>query len=124
MDFKQAVIRCVRDNYANFNGRAARPEFWYFMLACVIVGFVLGMFNMNMLALLFNLAVLLPSLAVGARRLHDIGKSGWLQLVGLIPLLGWILLIYWFVQPTGGPNEYGEGPAVADEPTAVPPGAA
>lgn len=125
MDFKQAVIRCVRDNYANFNGRAARPEFWYFMLACVIVGFVLGMFNMNMLALLFNLAVLLPSLAVGARRLHDIGKSGWLQLVGLIPLLGWILLIYWFVQPSGGPNEYGEGPATAaDVAEAVPPGAA
>ena len=125
MDFKQAVIRCVRDNYANFNGRAARPEFWYFMLACVIVGFVLGMFNMNMLALLFNLAVLLPSLAVGARRLHDIGKSGWFQLVGLIPLLGWILLIYWFVQPSGGPNEYGEGPATAaDVAEAVPPGAA
>lgn len=124
MDFKQAVIRCLRDNYANFNGRAARPEFWWFMLACVIVAFVLGLFNMNMLALLFQLAVLVPSLAVGSRRLHDIGKSGWFQLVCLIPLLGWILLIYWFVQPSAGPNQYGEGPATLEEPAALPPGAA
>jgi uncharacterized membrane protein YhaH (DUF805 family) len=123
MDFKQAVIRCLRDNYANFNGRAARPEFWWFMLASVIVAFVLGLFNMNMLALLFNLAVLVPSLAVGARRLHDIGKSGWFQLLVLIPLLGWILLIYWFAQPTTGPNEFGEGPATVQDPAAVPPGA-
>ena len=124
MDFKQAVIRCLRDNYANFNGRAGRPEFWWFMLACFIVAFVLGLFNMNMLALLFNLAVLIPSLAVGARRLHDIGKSGWFQLLVLIPVIGWLVLLYWFVQPTMGPNEHGEGPATVDDPTAVPPGVA
>lgn len=124
MDFKQAVIRCLRDNYANFNGRAGRPEFWWFMLACFIVAFVLGLFNMNMLALLFNLAVLVPSLAVGARRLHDIGKSGWFQLLVLVPLIGWLVLLYWFVQPTAGPNEYGEAPAVAEDAAALPPGAA
>jgi len=94
------------------------------MLACFIVAFVLGLFNMNMLALLFNLAVLVPSLAVGARRLHDIGKSGWFQLLVLVPLIGWLVLLYWFVQPTSGPNEYGEGPATVEDPSAVPPGVA
>ena len=121
MDFQQAVIRCLRDNYANFNGRAARPEFWWFMLACFLVSFVLGLFNMNLLSILFQFAVLVPSLAVGARRLHDIGKSGWFQLLALT-LIGVLVLIYWFVQPSAGPNEYGEGPATIDDPAAVPPG--
>ena len=122
-EIQQAVKTCF-NKYTDFSGRAGRPEFWWFMLACFIVAFVLGLFNMNMLALLFNLAVLVPSLAVGARRLHDIGKSGWFQLLVLIPLIGWLVLLYWFVQPTAGPNEYGEGPATVEDPSAVPPGVA
>ena len=57
------------------------------------------------------LGLLLPSLAVGARRLHDIGKSGWWQLVNLIPLIGLILLLYWTVQPSEGDNTYGPAPS-------------
>ena len=56
---------------------------------------------------LFSLAVLLPNIAVGARRLHDTDRSGWLQLVALIPLIGWLLLIYWCVQPSKEPNRFG-----------------
>ena len=63
---------------------------------------------------LFALGTLLPFLAVASRRLHDIGRSGWWQLVGFIPLLGWIVMIYWTVQPSEGPNAYGSGPETQD----------
>ena len=56
---------------------------------------------------LFSLAVLLPNIAVGARRLHDTDRSGWLQLIALIPLIGWIVLIYWYAQPSKEPNRFG-----------------
>jgi len=124
MDFKQAVLRCLRDKYADFNGRASRPEFWWFVLATVIVSLVLNILHLSIIGLLVNLALIVPSFAVGARRLHDIGKSGWFQLVWLIPFIGWILLIYWLVQPSAGPNAYGEGPAVADDAATVLPPAA
>jgi uncharacterized membrane protein YhaH (DUF805 family) len=125
MDFKQSVIRCVRDKYADFNGRAGRAEFWWFALACFAVGMVFNILGLAIIGLLVNLALLLPSLAVGARRMHDIGKSGWFQLLWLIPFLGWAVMIYFLVQPSGAANEYGEGPATATDvaPTAVPPGA-
>ena len=122
MDFKQAVIRCLRDKYADFGGRASRPEFWWFALATFLASLVLDMLHLGILGMLVNLAVLVPSLAVGARRLHDIGKSGWWQLLSLT-VIGVIVLIYWFVQPSTGPNEYGEGPAPADAEAALPPGA-
>ena len=122
MDFKQSVIRCVRDKYADFNGRASRPEFWWFALACFLVAVVFNLLRLELLGALVNLALLLPSLAVGSRRLHDIGKSGWFQLIWLIPFIGWAIMIYWLVQPSAGPNEYGEGPAAADVPAEMPPG--
>jgi uncharacterized membrane protein YhaH (DUF805 family) len=70
-------------------------------------------FNMSggILTLLFMLAVLVPNIAVAVRRLHDVGKSGWMVLIGLIPLFGWIYLIYLYVQPgETGPNQYGPDP--------------
>jgi uncharacterized membrane protein YhaH (DUF805 family) len=123
MDFKQSVLRCVRDKYADFNGRASRPEFWWFALFCCLVALVFNVLRLEMIGMLANLALLLPSLAVGARRLHDMGKSGWFQLVWLIPLVGWAVLIYWLVQPSvAGSNEYGEAAAQPARP-ALPPGA-
>jgi uncharacterized membrane protein YhaH (DUF805 family) len=123
MDLKQAVMRCLRDKYADFGGRAGRSEFWYFMLAWFLASLVLGALRVPLLALLVNLGLLLPGLAVSSRRLHDVGKSGWFQLVGLIPILGFILVLYWLTLPSTGPNEFGEGPAPADAPTGLPPGA-
>ena len=67
--------------------------------------------------------MLLPSLAAGARRLHDIGKSGWFQLLGIIPIIGWILLIYWASQPgQPGANQYGQPPSGDPLPTTIAPG--
>jgi uncharacterized membrane protein YhaH (DUF805 family) len=122
MDDIQKAVRTCLTKYADFNGRAARPEFWWFVLAQVVVSLILNMI-FPIIGGLFSLAVLLPSLAAGSRRLHDIGKSGWLQLLGLIPLIGWALLIYWCAQP-GEPaaNQYGPPPADTPLPAAVAPG--
>lgn len=122
MDFKQAVTACLK-KYVEFNGRAGRPEFWWFALFTAVVSLLASWILGDFISILVNLAFLLPSLAVGARRLHDIGKSGWFQLLWFIPVLGWAVMIYFLVQPTAGPNQYGEGPALPEEPAAVPPAA-
>ena len=112
MDFMTSV-KTVFSKYADFNGRAIRSEFWWFILFCIVVGLVLGMLDtmlfgygsIGLFALVFQLGTIIPSLSVGARRLHDIGKSGWWQLLMFVPILGWILLIYWFAQAG---NDLGE----------------
>ena len=110
MNFMDAVKVCFA-KYADFNGRAKRPEFWWFVLFCVVVSLVLEIFSSN-ISWAFSLATLVPSLSAGARRLHDTNKSGWLQLLGLIPILGWIYLIYVCAQPgDNGDNPYGAPPA-------------
>jgi uncharacterized membrane protein YhaH (DUF805 family) len=120
-EIQKAVKTCLT-KYADFNGRAARPEFWWFMLAQFILHVILGMIS-PALDGLAALALLIPSLAAGSRRLHDIGKSGWLQLLGLIPIIGWILLIYWCAQPgEPGDNKYGAAPAGAAAVPDVAPG--
>jgi uncharacterized membrane protein YhaH (DUF805 family) len=108
-EIKNAVITCFK-KFAEFEGRANRPEFWYFVLAQFVVLIVLAIVSTTLQSIA-SLAFLIPSLAVGARRLHDIGKSGWWQLLGFIPILGWLVLIYWAVQP-GQPdaNTYGQPP--------------
>ena len=120
MDIKQAAITCLRDKYVDFNGRAGKEEFWWFFLVQIII-MVVASFLGDVVSGLVSLALLLPGLGVGARRMHDIGKSGWLQLVWLIPLIGWAIMIYWLVQPTGPANQYGEGPYVPTAPAAIPP---
>lgn len=122
MEEIQKSVRTCLTKYADFNGRAARPEFWWFMLAQFVVGLILQMV-LPLLGGLFSLAMLAPSLAAGSRRLHDIGKSGWLQLLALIPLVGWVILIYWAAQP-GDPaaNQYGAPPDHAPMVPVVAPG--
>ena len=114
MDIQQAV-KTVLSNYATFEGRSGREEFWWWFAAYIgayavafMVGGALGMGQM--LAGLLVLAAIIPNIAVGIRRFHDIGKSGWYMLLGLIPLLGLIALIYFYAQPSEGPNRFGEGP--------------
>ena len=104
MGFTEAITTCFRQ-YAEFNGRAARPEFWWWVLFVFLLSWV-GQLISSSLGSMLSLVTLLPSLAVAARRLHDTGRSGWWQLVGFIPLLGWVVMIYWCVQPSQGPNHY------------------
>ena len=98
MNFVDAVKTCLR-KYGTFSGRASRSEFWWFALFTVLLSIVASMVS-ELLNGVVSLALLLPSLAVGARRLHDIGKTGWLQLIWMIPLIGWAFMIYWLVQPS------------------------
>ncbi len=110
MNFVQAVQVCLR-KYVDFEGRAARPEFWWFALFQVIVLVVAAMLGRAVYTIA-ALALVLPSLGVGARRLHDIGKSGWFLLIHLIPVIGILVLIYFWVQPTQPEsNNYGVVPA-------------
>ena len=121
-EIQKAVKTCLA-KYADFNGRAARPEFWWFVLAQFVVGMILNMV-WSPLGALFSLGVLVPSLAAGSRRLHDTGKSGWLQLLALIPVVGWIVLIYLTAQPgQPGTNEHGAPPEGGHVTVAVAPGA-
>lgn len=122
-------------NYANFNGRSRRSEYWFVVLANFIIMMVAyiimfipfladvinygeplesSMFTMVIfcvLLMIYGLAVMVPSLAVGVRRLHDTGKSGWYMLMSLIPYIGSIILIVFMAtdsQP--GVNQYGPNP--------------
>ncbi len=105
----------VLKQYAVFKGRAGRKEFWMFMLISFVISMILsfidGMISdtgSTLLSSLYLLAVLLPSLAVGARRLHDTDKSAWLLLLLLIPIVGWIVLIVLYAMAgTAGQNKYG-----------------
>ncbi len=99
----------VLKKYAEFNGRARRQEFWMFALINFGISVVLSF--IGPLGYLYSLAVLVPCLAVGARRLHDTGRSGWLQLLLLIPLLGPIVLIVFAAQDSQpGENKFGPNP--------------
>lgn len=120
MNFQTAITICLT-KYAVFSGRAVRSEFWWFVLFTIvgnvilsIIDVAIGMGGLQPLSNLFSLATIIPSLAVGARRLHDIGKSGWWQLLVLIPLIGWIILAFWCAKE--GPAEANAyGPAQAWE---------
>ncbi len=105
MTFVESIKACFA-NYANFNGRASRPEYWWFALFIVLAGFGISMIS-DMLGTVFYLATLVPSISAAARRLHDTDRSGWLQLIVLIPILGWIAIIYFLVQPGTDTNRFG-----------------
>jgi uncharacterized membrane protein YhaH (DUF805 family) len=105
--------KVVLENYANFSGRARRAEFWWYFLANFIVSVVLNLLQAAasifvVLVVIYGLAVLIPGIAVGIRRLHDTGKSGWWLLIALIPIVGIIVLIvFWATDGQPGPNQYG-----------------
>lgn len=105
----------VLKQYADFNGRARRTEYWMFVLCNVIISVVLavvaGIIRMPLLPSLYSLAILVPGIAVSVRRMHDLGKSGWVLLFGLIPLIGGILLLIWAAtEGTRGSNPFGPDP--------------
>ena len=97
MNFTQAISTCL-SKYATFSGRASRPEFWWFSLFQPLVLAVAAMLSETLYAV-GALGLLLPMLAVGTRRLHDIGRSGWWQLL-ILTGVGYLVLLYWWVQPT------------------------
>lgn len=121
LTFQEAVQRALTVNYCNFSGRSSRSEYWWYVLFTFILGLVLGfvlgiIFSdtlTDIITGIVNLALLLPGLGLCVRRMHDIGKSGWWVLVAIIPVIGWILFIYWAAQPSQPtPNQWGAVPNV------------
>ena len=108
-------MRSLR-KYAVFDGRAHRTEFWLFFLFSFIISFFLGVIvglvgSLWFITTLYALAVLIPGLAVSVRRLHDTNRSGWWILTGLVPILGWIALLIFYVEDSRpGANQYGPNP--------------
>lgn len=105
----------VLKNYTGFSGRAHRTEFWMFALInfiiAIVLNTVLGFVGLDALGMLYSLGVLLPSIAVSMRRLHDTGRSGWWLLLIFLIFIGWIpLLIFYCLDSTPGENEYGPNP--------------
>ncbi len=123
MTFKESVRTCW-SKYATFTGRARRSEFWWWILFTVIVSVAADLLDsiffgsdflqndgFDPLTTVANFVLLLPTLAVAARRLHDIDKSGWWQLLGLIPIVGTIVLLVWTIrQGELHPNRFGANP--------------
>lgn len=117
MSFTQAV-QSVLQNYANFNGRAMRSEYWWWVLFTVLGAFAVGFVELalglgGILTLVWSLGTFLPGLSVLVRRMHDRGYSGWIVLVTLIPLLGILFLLFQWVMPGDDvTNQYGDPPVV------------
>ncbi len=125
MTFMESVQTCIKENYCNFEGRAPRSEYWWFTLFLALLEIVtsvldgfLGTYTVTssgkmigFINLIFLLAILLPSIAVAVRRLHDTDRSGWFYLLVFIPLIGSIILIIFFIQQgTNGRNRFGDDP--------------
>lgn len=111
------AVRALWGNYANFEGRSNRPEFWYAILFMFLVGLAAGLVDLAAVgenavfqpaSTLVTLAFLIPSISVAVRRLHDTDRTGWLYLLILLPLIGAIVLIvFWCQRGTPGPNRFG-----------------
>jgi uncharacterized membrane protein YhaH (DUF805 family) len=123
MGFGGAIATCFR-KYVDFTGRARRAEYWWFILFyCLLIG-ALSVADLMMLSArtggsvlsgLASLALFLPSLAVAVRRLHDTDRTGWWVLIGLVPLIGWIIyLVFMCQRGTEGPNRFGADPLGPD----------
>ncbi|BAW97209.1 hypothetical protein NIES970_21560 [[Synechococcus] sp. NIES-970] len=101
-------------NYTNFSGRTRRKEFWYVFIVNLAISFVLSVLEQtflgalaSLLSIVYSLAFLLPGIALGIRRLHDTGRSGWWLLISLVPIIGAIVLIVFFASPSvSGQNQY------------------
>lgn len=122
MGFQQAIATCF-SKYAVFEGRARRSEYWWFFLFNLLMQGATGLLDAalfggesgGLLNGLYSLAVLLPGLGVGARRLHDTNHSGWWLLVSLVPLVGFLVLLIWLTRPgDAGPNRFGPAPLAPD----------
>ncbi|WP_345229517.1 DUF805 domain-containing protein [[Roseibacterium] beibuensis] len=114
------AVRTCLSKYVDFSGRAQRSEFWWFYLFNIIGSAVANVIDTAVLgfpalSLIWMLGLILPGIAVSVRRMHDLDKSGWWIFIILIPIVGVILYIYWFVQRgTVGPNRFGPDPLAGE----------
>ena len=123
MSFSQAVSSVLLNKYATFSGRARRSEYWWWSLFVTIVFIVAGILDRAVgltysdltlgggwIATIAGIVFLIPNLAVAVRRLHDTGRTGWWLLIGLVPFIGVIVLLYFFILDSENDNQYGPYP--------------
>ena len=128
MQNMSVAVRAALSNYDTFKGRASRPEYWWWALSVFIIMLIIGVLDAYFIAPLLgfgvgdenfgqplsviaSLAILIPNIAIGVRRLHDTGRTGWWLLIGLVPVVGFLVLLYFFVQPSDeGANQHGSKP--------------
>lgn len=123
MSFMQAV-KSAFANFFTLTGRAPRSEYWYFVLFCILGSFALGLVDgivfgaalgLAPLSTAFALLTFIPSIALAFRRLHDLDKSGWWLLLSFVPVIGWLVLLYFMIKRgTVGPNSFGPDPLAAE----------
>jgi uncharacterized membrane protein YhaH (DUF805 family) len=111
MSFSEAV-KSGFDHYVKFDGRATRPAYWWWVLFGVLVGIAANLIDVaidaRFVTYLASLALFLPGLSVAIRRLHDTNRTGWWVLIGLVPIIGFIVLLIFFLQQSDpGDNDYG-----------------
>ena len=126
MSFSEA-IRSGFDHYAKFDGRASRPAFWWWLLFGVLVAIAANILDAIIgtviLSIVVALGLLLPNLSVSIRRLHDTDRTGWWILLGLIPIIGFIVLLVFYLQKSDpGENSYGPPMAEGVAEPSIPPG--
>ncbi len=124
MTFLTAIKTCF-SKYITFSGRASRSEYWYFTLFILLAAFgtlaldIVLASNLGLPPIFYTVAsfaIILPSLSVLVRRLHDVNKSGWWYFIGFVPLVGVLLILYWAVtKGTSGPNRFGPDPITGEE---------
>lgn len=121
MSFSEA-IKDGFDHYAKFDGRASRPSFWWWVLFVIIVSIVANIIDLAIdapvISTIVGLGLLLPGLSKAIRRLHDTGRTGWWILIGLIPLIGFIVLLIFYLEKSE-PTENQYGPPSPDAAPAV-----
>ncbi len=123
MSLSQAVSSVLLNKYATFSGRARRSEYWWWYLFITIIGIVASILDRAIgltysdltvgggwLATITGIVFFIPTLAVSIRRLHDTSKSGWWILIGLVPLIGWLILLWFYVTDSDADNQYGPYP--------------
>jgi len=126
--FNKYFVDTIKNRYAKFDGRARRSEFWYFTLFYLILSIILGSIDTfvinpmlgvdptrvaqgGFLQMIVALGLLIPSIAIAVRRLHDTGKSGWWLLIALIPIVGALVLLYFYILDShSGSNRFGMNP--------------
>jgi uncharacterized membrane protein YhaH (DUF805 family) len=114
MSFVDAVESAF-SKYITVSGRASRSEYWWFLGFCVAFSFIAGLIesanDSSYLSLVFTLFTFIPGITVAVRRLHDKARSGWWLLISFVPLIGTLILLYWFVtRGTEGKNRFGPDP--------------
>ena len=101
MEFTESVKRNLTTSaYADFSGRASRSEYWWYTLGSFVIGLIVGFVEAFVgipLVSVTVLAMIVPSIAISVRRLHDTNRSGWYLLLGLVPLVGSLVLLFWWV---------------------------